>query len=132
MRSRSGEYRRHQRKRIREGSRLPYAESAGIDPGKLKRYALDPDAEPGKAQGFATQLGIRLEDWDHLRDQILERLPRAEAVLADISNPSRTGFTVRVPVNGLNGESRVVITCWWVDAAHQPWLSTLWVTGERP
>lgn len=118
------------RKPIRKGARLPYAAQAGIDPAKLKDYVLNPDV-PGKAQGFATELGIRREDWRYLHDQILERLPESDATLFSLPTNDRLEFTVDISIDGLNGQTRIVETGWSVDARHEPWFVTAWVKSRR-
>ena len=117
------------RKRIREGARLPYANREGIDRQKLKDYVLEPDAS-SKAQGFAKRLGITRDDWRFLHDQILERLPDSEAIDWHAPTLDRMEFTVLVPIDGRNGERRLVSTAWSVDSRHEPWFVTAWVTSK--
>ncbi len=121
---------KRKRKRIRKGARLPYWEQARIDPRKLKDYALDPDRCQGKAKGFAA-LGFGPQDWQYLHDEILRRLPDSEATEADISNPKRLYFAVRIPVVGKNKKRGVIVTAWCVDARKEPWLTTLYAQPER-
>ena len=57
-------------------------------------------------------------------------LPHSEAI--DVAfKGDRVEFSVRIPVQGRNGERRIVHTGWCVDASHAPWLATCWVTSER-
>jgi hypothetical protein len=120
---------RHKKRyRIRRGSRVPYAEDAGIDLHKFTRYALRPDIDPGKANGFRRLLGITLDDWTYLADQLLERLPDSEATHACLDDPDYVEFSVPILVDGLNGKRRVVKTGWGVDSNHQPWLITAYAT----
>jgi hypothetical protein len=116
------------RKRIREGARLPHVDKAGIDSTKLKDYVLHPD-HPDKAQGFATQLGIFRKDWRDLHDQILERLPESHARRLALPTNDRFEFTVDIPIDGLNGKRRMVVTSWSVDARHEPWFVTAHLKG---
>lgn len=123
--------RKKKRVPIRKGARVPYATDAGIDPYKFTRYALRPDVAPGKANGFRKLLGLTLDDWEYLRDQLLERLPDSDATLACTDDPSYVEFSVPILVDGLNGKQRVVETGWGVDANHTPWLITAYATPRR-
>jgi hypothetical protein len=71
-------------------------------------------------------LGIGREDWEYLRDQILERLPDGEVESVE---PSRWGYRYRVTlwIDGLNGASHPVTTRWLVQDGHPPRLVTCWV-----
>ena len=53
---------------------LPQADRAHIDARKLRDYALNPDHPKGrhKARVFQSALGVGRDDWEYLRDQILE------------------------------------------------------------
>src|SRR5579884_2261767 len=113
----------HNRKPIKPGARLPYWERAGIDPAKLKDYALNPDKP--KHKGFAL-LGYQADDWQRLNDDILSQLTSSDAVEADLSNPDRLYFTVRISLHGPNGRPGVIVTGWCVDARREPWLATLY------
>jgi len=116
---------------IRKGARVPFASDADIDPYKLTRYALRPDIEPGKARGFRRLLGITLDDWHYLSEQLLSQLPESEATHVCLDDPSFMEFSVPILVVGRNGKSRVVKTGWGVDANHTPWLITAYATRKR-
>lgn len=59
--------------------RLPRASKADIAAEKLRDYALNPEHSTGrdKARVFRSALDIGQDDWEFLRDQILERVPEA-------------------------------------------------------
>ena len=116
---------KHNRRRIRAGSRLPYWENANISPSKLKDYALHPDKSKGKHKGFAA-LGYYQDDWQFLCGEILNRLAFSDATDADISNPARLSFTVRITLRGPSGRHGVIVTGWCVDSGKEPWLTTLY------
>jgi hypothetical protein len=108
--------------------RLPKAREATIPPEKLKGYALNADHERGKnkARVFRSALGITHHDWEYLRDQILQRLPKAEVTRIEPRGSDRD-YLVRVRVDGRNGASEYVATRWVVQPGQPPRLSTLWV-----
>jgi hypothetical protein len=120
------------RYKVRPGTHVPGAENAGIDLYKLTKYALNADGPTqegrGKAKGFRELLGITLDDRRYLHDQLLERLPTAEATHVCLDDPSFIEFSVPILVDGLNGQSRVVQTGWGVDGRDEPWLTTLYAT----
>ena len=119
----------HSRTRIKAGARLPYLENASIDPRKLKHYALDPDAKHGKHKGFAA-LGYSLDNWEALHDKVIQRLPFSDATEADISQPGRLSFTVRIALRGPSGRQGVIVTGWCVDSRKEPWLVTLYAQPD--
>ena len=110
---------------------MPYAEYAQIDSRKFTEYAFDP-AKSDKARGFWVKLGLELDDWPYLHDQIIERVPEGE--LVSIRTDTRTKwpeFEVEISVDGRKGKRGPVSTGWMVDARHEPWLTTLHVVHER-
>lgn len=121
----------HNRKKIKQGARLPYFERASIAPAKLQLYALHPKNSEGKADGFAA-LGYGPHNWLDLRDEILRRLPFSDATHADISNPDRLYFTVKIPLGGHSSRPGVVVTGWCIDRTQAPWLATLYAQPGRP
>jgi hypothetical protein len=109
--------------------RLPRANEATIPPEKLRDYALNPDHEPDgkhKARVFAAALGIRRENWEYLRDELLARLP--EAPVQGVRQ-SRWGYEyeILIWVDGLNGNRQPVITAWLVEPGAPPRLTTAYV-----
>lgn len=109
--------------------KLPRASEATIDPRKLKEYALNPDHPRGrhKALRFREVLGITQDDWEYLRDQLLEKLPNG---LVERIEPSFGGFqySVTVYIDGLNGASYPVSTRWMVWGQERPWLSSVFLS----
>jgi hypothetical protein len=65
------------------GELLPAAGDAYIDSDKLIRYGLSLDHPVGrhKATVFRLALGIERDDWEYLRDSILEQLPQHPVTL---------------------------------------------------
>ena len=120
--------------RPRIGEVLPAAGEAYIDPQKLVRYGLDPDHPVGrhKAAVFQVTLDIGKDDWAHLRDGILDELPRCPVTAQ--RTPSQVDgactWEVLVPVTGLNGRRLYVITAWQVVAG-RPVLGTLRVAPKK-
>jgi hypothetical protein len=106
---------------------LPRADEATIDPRKLKDYALNPDHPRGqhKARAFYQALELTQEDWEELRDQILEQLVSSPVVRVDAGEFGPT-FYVDVPIEGRNGETRRVSTLWIVRGNDPPDLVTLY------
>lgn len=101
------------------GDPLPHAEEAYIDPAKLVQYALNLDHPVGKhkATVFQRALDIGLDDWEYLRDAILDELPHHPISASRPPEIEHEGFTweVLVPISGLRQkEGRVlnVITAW--------------------
>lgn len=88
---------------------------------KLEGYLLDPEHEVGrhKARVFASALGIQQRDWEYLRDQL-------EAAIIDASvssvreTPWRDLYEMVLPVDGLNGQTRRVMTAWLVATDDDP------------
>jgi hypothetical protein len=88
---------------------LRNVDRAYIPESKIREYAL---RDPGKKRPFET-LGFSLEadNWEALRDAILEALPRCPAVF-DKRNEWGTYFEVVVPVSGPSGKVAPVQTYW--------------------
>jgi filamentous hemagglutinin len=100
---------------------LPGAERAVVAREKLEDYLLNPRHELGrhKARVFAAALGIHRPDWEYLRDRI-----EAGVVDASVTSIRETPwgrlYEVVVPIEGLNGQTRRVMTVWLVPPAHEP------------
>jgi hypothetical protein len=100
-------------KALRVGDSLPYPDRAIVEDRKLRDYALDTDHDQGgpKARLFYAILNIGREDWAHLRDEILRRLP--DGCVREVKpNPYTTTYGVVLPIRGLNGRVAPVITAW--------------------
>jgi hypothetical protein len=111
--------------------RLPRADSAVVPRAKLERYLLNPEHEVGrhKARVFGSALGIRQRDWEHLRDQL--RTAVVEALVTSVRETPWGGlYEVVVAVDGLNDQTRRVMTVWLVAGEEPPRLVTAYVADE--
>lgn len=113
------------------GEPLPGAESAIIDPKKLRDYALNADhAGDGrhKARVFASALGYSRDDWPTLRAQLLQgvRTAHVHRVAEDRAHPS---CCVAIDVDGHDGRRARVQTRWHYSDSNPsvPSLTTLFV-----
>jgi hypothetical protein len=102
---------------------LPHAERAVVPREKLEGYLLNLGHEVGlhKARVFGAALGIHRGDWEYLRDGIVEGV-----VAAPSARFARRVGSVTVPIEGLNGRTRRVMTVWLVASAGDP---SRFVTG---
>jgi hypothetical protein len=111
--------------------RLPRADRAVVDREKLEGYLLNPQHEVGrhKARVFTSALGIRQRDWHYLRDRLL-----AAVVDAPVSGVRETSwgslYEVVLAVEGLNGQTRRLMTVWSVEGDEPPRLVTAFVADE--
>jgi hypothetical protein len=111
--------------------RLPRADRAVVPREKLEDYLLNPEHEVGrhKARVFASALGIRQSDWEYLRDQL-------QAGVVDAPSSSLRGtpwgrlYEVVLAVDGLNDQTRRVMTAWFVAGDEPPRLVTAYVADE--
>jgi hypothetical protein len=112
---------------------LPFAERAQIPEHKLTLYVLNPEHPDGwsKAKFFDEHLGITRDSWEHLRDEILRKLPDAWITALGAKSwreagALRFGIECEVPlvVDGLNGQSRQIVTGWMLGSALAPTFST--------
>jgi uncharacterized protein DUF6883 len=113
---------------------LPNADRAVVPRDKLEDYLLDPEHEIGrhKARVFAAALGIGRRDWEYLRDQLLAGVLDAPTQSV---RETRWGalYEVTILVEGLNGQTRQVMTVWLVAADQtNPRLVTAYVAGAAP
>lgn len=107
--------------------KLPYADRAVVPREKLEGYLLNLGHEVGrhKARVFGAALGIQAGDWHYLRDRIAEGVLAAR-VSAVRDTPWGRLYEAAVPVEGLNGQTRRVMTVWLVASAGD---SPRFVTG---
>jgi len=112
--------------------KLQRADEAWIPEDKLKRYALSADHDRGadKARLFEQWLGIGIDDWSYLRDQILYGVRDPVAVEAR-PTPWGLEYTVLVSVRGLNGANHVVLTAWMVRGQEPPQFTSARVLSAR-
>jgi hypothetical protein len=119
---------------LREKIYVPYREWAYVTESKLKRYCLDPSHGRGKhkARMFRDRLGIELDDWEYLRERLLEGIREQLAYSLTIAWPYGLEWEVRIPVDGLNGERHTVRSFWIMAREAGP--EHLWpnFTGARP
>lgn len=82
---------------------------------KLEGYLLNPGHEigPHKARVFAAALGIHRGDWEYLRDRLKAGILDAPAVSVR-ETPWGRLYEAIIPVEGLNGQTRRVMTVWLV------------------
>jgi hypothetical protein len=98
--------------------RLPHADRAVVPREKLEGYLLNLGHEVGrhKARVFGAALGIHRGDWEYLRARIVEGVVAAP-VSAARDTPWGRLYEVVVPIEGLNGRTRRVMTVWLVASA---------------
>jgi filamentous hemagglutinin len=112
---------------------LPRADRAVVPREKLEGYLLNPRHEVGrhKARVFVAALGIHQADWAYLRTQI-----EAGIVDAPVGSVRDTQwgrlYEVLVPIEGLNGQTRRVMTVWLVtlESDEPPRFVTGYVVDE--
>lgn len=94
---------------------LPGADRAVVSRAKLEGYLLNPGHEIGrhKARVFAAALGIHRGDWEYLRDRLRAGILGASAVSVR-KTPWGRLFEAIIPVEGMNGQTRRVMTVWLV------------------
>lgn len=95
--------------------KLPSAESAIVDPAKVRDYLLSPDHPVGHAKArFFTSLGFTREHWAELRDALL-RLARE----ADAESGPASPFGQKYVLGGIiEGPG---------PAARRAWVETVWI-----
>lgn len=111
--------------------RLPRANQAVVPREKLERYLLNPEHEVGrhKARVFASALGIRQRDWEHLRDQFQTAV--ADAPISSVRETPWGGlYELVLAIDGLNDQTRRVMSVWLVAGQEPPRLVTAYVVNE--
>ena len=113
--------------------RLPRATEADVSVDKLRDYAFNADHPLGKhkARVFRSALGIGQDDWPYLRDQILGRVADAAVTAIRPKPPHGLEYEVRMPIEGLNGETHPIITGWLVVEEGPPRLLTTYVETPK-
>lgn len=112
---------------------LPRVDEAVVTEEKLRGYVLNVEHGVGrhKARVFAATLDLHADDWEWLREQILEEVRATPA--SDVRR-SHEGWrcTVVIRVQGRNDEERPVVTGWRVpDDGAPPHLVTAYVETKR-
>lgn len=115
------------------GDILPRAHQAVVTEGKLRGYVLNSEHDVGrhKARVFTATLGLQSDDWERLRDQILEGVRTTP--VSDVRR-SFGGFrcTVVVRIRGRSDQERLVVTGWRVpDHGGPPHLVTAYVETRQ-
>ena len=92
---------------------LPNYEQAVILRAKLEEYVLNPIHDPGmfKARVFKSVLGFEQDDWELLRQSILDELPFHASRLRS-EGPFGKSYEVIIQIEGPNHETADVITGW--------------------
>jgi hypothetical protein len=111
--------------------KLPNAERAVVDIGKLRDYSLNQEHEVGKhkARVFKAALGITIDDAEWLREVILQVVLEEEA---EEGPPSIFGRKYVVDVMVTYGEKSVPVrTAWIVEHGTDfPRLTSCYVKGK--
>lgn len=99
---------------------LPGADRAVVPREKLEGYLLNPEHEVGqhKARLFAAALGIHRGDWEYLRDQLTAGILAAAVTSVRETSWGRL-YEAILPVEGLNGETRRVMTVWLIEPGEE-------------
>ena len=107
---------------------LPGADRAVVPREKLDAYLLNPEHPIGrhKARVFASALGLRRSDWPYLRNRLETGILQAP-VTSVRETPWGRLYEAVVPVEGLNGETRSVLTVWLVAPRGAPRFVTAYV-----
>jgi hypothetical protein len=100
---------------------LPRADRAVVPREKLEGYLLNLGHEVGrhKARVFGTALGIHRGDWEFLRDGIVKGVSAAP-VSTVRETPWGRLYEVVVSIEGLNDQTRRVMTVWLVASVGDP------------
>lgn len=93
--------------------KLPHAERAVVEIGKLTAYSLNPEHEVGKHKAVVLKdaLGLTLDDADWLRELILRRAAAEEAAAGP---PSLFGVKYVVDMEVTRGALRAVVRTTWI------------------
>jgi hypothetical protein len=113
---------------------VPQADRAVVPREKLEGYLLNLGHEVGrhKARVFGAALGIHQGDWQHLRDQIIDGILDA-SVSAVRETPWGRLYEAVIPVEGLNGQTRRVMTVWLLASPDErPRFVTGYVVDPTP
>lgn len=95
------------------GELLPAADRAVVPAPKLRDYALNPDHPVGgpKARLWRSVLGFERDDWQLLRDRLLEAV--ADTPVTDLRAGERiTTFETILTITGTNGRRAEVVAAW--------------------
>jgi hypothetical protein len=91
---------------------LPNADHAVVDEAKIRGYLLSPAHPVGRFKArFFVSLGYTVEEWERLRDDILE-LARTGQVSLETHGPYGRKFEVDGILGGPSGRSAMVRSGW--------------------
>ena len=92
--------------------KLPSADSATVDPAKIRDYLLSPEHPVGrfKAVFFGT-LGYTRDDWQRLEQDLLTLAVTADAALGQASDFGQK-YEVRGTIQGPLGRRAEIVTVW--------------------
>lgn len=112
--------------------RVPNAESARIDPRKLREYALNLEHSSGRYKAaFFAQMGYSAADWQRLDKDIRDQILSQSAQAGQASQYSRK-YTITAALKGPNGSLRQVTTVWIVRSGNDyPELVTIEPAARR-
>jgi hypothetical protein len=101
---------------------LPNSERAVVDDAKVRDYLLSPSHPVGRFKSaFFSALGFSVDDWQALRNVLLDVAQSGDAILGQPS-PFGQKFEIRATLTGPSGRQAKVVTVWMVsdgrDFAH--------------
>lgn len=111
---------------------LPNADTAIIDPAKLRDYLLSASHPVGRFKArFFRALGFSAERWREL-EAALRAQHLTQSVESTEVGPFGESSTIRATLTGPGGESSVVVSVWLRDkGATAPHLVTAYPGGEK-
>ena len=89
-------------------------ETHSIAEPKLKRYALDPERQPNKAEAFRLALGYTSEDSEEVAAKVYEYVADYEPEYRD-ETPHGKRYTTQMVMTGKNGKKAKVKVGWIID-----------------
>jgi hypothetical protein len=111
---------------------LPNADSAIIDPAKLRDYLLSESHPVGRFKArFFRALGFSPERWPEL-EGALRTQHLTQPVESTVVRPFGESSTIRATLTGPGGKSSVVVSVWFrAQGATSPHLVTAYPGGEK-
>lgn len=95
--------------------KLPYVENAVIPEAKITRYLLNDEHSRGKDKAiFFMRFGFSLEQWQVLRDALLEHLQLHE-VSSTLDTPEGVHYVIDGTLNTPDEREPNVRTVWAID-----------------
>lgn len=92
---------------------LPHANEAIAADEKFTRYLFNPESKRGssKGQAFTSRLGYSIDNWEGLREQILQRAPQYPATFVDETQFGRK-YGQKIIIYGSKGKPANVVVGW--------------------